>query len=954
MSTVVTEHNIKLEVESGAPFDVRDLTAYETLNAPFVVEMMVRSPKHDLDLSQIVGRPAAARVTMVDSLHRVWSGVVAHIEHAHWDLSTTGQSTYFITLVDNMWLLQYRRGTRIFQHMKPPHIIDAILKEWKIEAEWKIDIGQYKEKEYCVQYGESDFDFVNRLLEESGISYYFINKGAGGGKIQSQVVFNDKPQSSARTVTLPWADNPNETGGTGFFTGVSLAHKHKPGLFSLGDYNFRKPKKPLFASSEKAPGIEGSREIYDFLPGQFLIETGGPGGGPSDEKVADNKSTTTHDWEDYGKKLAQRYLEAERNDKRLVSYQTSNQALRAGGVCGIDPHPHPELDNKDLLVVSSRCVVDATGEWTVVGTAVFADSPYRPSRMTKKPTIHGVQPAIVTGPKGEEIYTDEFGRVRVRFLWDREGDFDDKATCWLRVSQMWGGAQYGVVNLPRIGHEVIVDFLDGDPDQPVIVGRLHTVPAPNPYILPKHKTRSTWQTNTTPAPASGKDFNERMFEDKKDEELVFIQAQRNYMSLTKRHETERTGEDRLAVIGKHHLSVVREIDQRHASDQHIVRMVEPTNLKILEMEDPQFTNKDTFINMEKGMMGDSIVVTTGGAKIELSGDDIKISADRGIRFSAEKNLIIKGSMHMLNFMPAFVMPSRASTAIDDKIKKPEDDVKNAIEQLFSKDKKPETKAQTKVRKIKGAVDVTAAVSWADSLAKTPPKDKPEKLKVDPKKNAEEKSAYDERQRQIAEANAKVQAGELTHPNATKEQLKNAYEGDETGTRIPLSFKSKEQYQRFQKDLKAVFDKHGIDDATVQQVGSATSGYRGNPTKPFGPWKPESDNDFAVFSPKALAQAQQNNTPVNQKIVQGGRFTVFKNSASGGRGFYKTPLGKDLQGLSKKWNKEIYGHEGGALQPKKEGQKRATRDGFDFKLNTSTEPFKTKPKGGAVTTMGPGK
>jgi type VI secretion system secreted protein VgrG len=719
MSTKVKEHNLKLEVESKAPFDVRDVTAQENLNQPWMVKLFVRSPKHDLDLSKIVTRPAAVRVTMVEGLHRVWTGVVSSIEHVNWDTASTALSTYRVTVVDNIALLQFRRGHRIFQHKKIPHIVDAILKEWKIEAEWRVDIGAYKEKEYCLQYGESDYDFVHRLLEEAGITYYFINKGAGGGMIQSQIVFNDKPQATARSVTLPWVDNPNEVGGTGFFTSVRLAHTHKPGLVTLGDYNFRKPKKPLFASSDKATGIEGSREIYEYAPGNFLIETGGPGQGPGDEKVADDKSTTTHDWEDFGKKKAQLFLESVRRDKRIIQYHTSNQALRAGGVFAIDPHPHSELDGKDMLCISSICMVNAVGEWTVQGAAVFADQPYRPARITKKPTISGVQAAIVTGPKGEEIYVDELGRVRVRFLWDREGEFDDKATCWLRVSQMWGGSQYGVVNLPRIGHEVIVDFLDGDPDQPVIVGRLHTVPAPQPYILPKHKTRSTWQTNTTPNQASGKDFNERMFEDKKGEELVFVQAQRNFMSLTKRHETERTGEDRLAVIGKHHLAVVREIDSRHASAQHIVRMVEPRDLKILEMEDPQFSNKDTFINLEKGMAGDKIVLTTGSAKIELAGNDIKISADRGIRFSADKDLIIKGSNHFLNFLPAFVMPSRASTDIDDKIKKPEDDVKNKIEQLFSKDKKPETKAQTKIKKIKGALDAMDPVyrqQQADILA----------------------------------------------------------------------------------------------------------------------------------------------------------------------------------------------------------------------------------------------
>jgi hypothetical protein len=238
-----------------------------------------------------------------------------------------------------------------------------------------------------------------------------------------------------------------------------------------------------------------------------------------------------------------------------------------------------------------------------------------------------------------------------------------------------------------------------------------------------------------------------------------------------------------------------------------------------------------------------------------------------------------------------------------------------------------------------------AIEWAEQQAQKAPT--PDKAK-----EAEEAQKYQQRQQQIAEAYEAVQRNDAKHSQASAKRLKDAYIGDETGTRVPLSFKSKEQYQEFQADLAEVFDKHGISDATVQQVGSATTGYRGNPLKDFGEWKDTSDNDFAVFSGQALVQAHANNTPVNKKIIQGGRYTVFKNSAPKKSGFYKTPLGRDLDKLAKKWNKKIYGHEEGGLQPLKPGQKVAERDGFDFKLNTGVEPFASKPKGGAITVMGP--
>jgi type VI secretion system secreted protein VgrG len=198
--------------------------------------------------------------------------------------------------------------------------------------------------------------------------------------------------------------------------------------------------------------------------------------------------------------------------------------------------------------------------------------------------VAGVQTAMVVGPPGQEIYTDEFGRVRVHFHWDRVGRFDDNATCWLRVSQAWAGASFGAMHVPRVGQEVIVDFLDGDPDQPMVVGRVFNNTTRVPRQLPLHKTQSIWRTATSPQ-TDGK-FNEIMFDDAADSELYFMQAERDLVRLTKRNDTERTGEDRTIVVGEGRVSAIAASDSLQVGKRHLVSMVKTGDLKI---QSPKWT-----------------------------------------------------------------------------------------------------------------------------------------------------------------------------------------------------------------------------------------------------------------------------------------------------------------------------------------------------------------------------
>ena len=228
--------------------------------------------------------------------------------------------------------------------------------------------------------------------------------------------------------------------------------------------------------------------------------------------------------------------------------------LSPGAKLTIEDHPHASLGSDRRLLAVEQTIEGGFGvDWTVRGVAVFADTPYRPPLVTPRPIVEGVQSATVVGPPGQEIHVDELGRVRVQFPWDREGKRDDDSSCWVRVSQGWAGTGFGLLNNPRVGQEVLIGFLEGDPDRPVVVGRVFNKTSPVPYPLPAHKTRSTWKSNSSPG---GGGFNEIMFEDLAGQELVWVQAEKDLRKLVKNDETITVGHDRQKLVKNDETEVV--------------------------------------------------------------------------------------------------------------------------------------------------------------------------------------------------------------------------------------------------------------------------------------------------------------------------------------------------------------------------------------------------------------
>ncbi len=615
---------LDLSTATATPFDVRRVTLHESLSTPFSVDIIAVSQEHNVDLEAIVGQEATIKVqsgfSAVMDGNRSWSGIVAAAEQVQamekGRQGTHPLSTYFIRLVPRLWLLTQRTNHRIYQRLSIPDILDKLLGEWQIEPKWEIDRGSYPKLEYKSQYGESDYAFFCRLLEEAGIT--FILTDVDG---KTKLVLSDKPTTHPirKAPAIHWEDSPTQSAQREFVTKLRLKHEVRPGAHQIVDFDFRNPSFKLHGDGKKAQAPESSYEQYQYKPGGFLIE--GKGGGST--PTADDKGVYRYDGT-YGGKRAQIAIDAERTGKRAVTFETNVLDLEPGMVFNIEGHPHESLG--EHLMLTSFALHAAPGEdWKMQGEAVFVGEPYRPAIRTPKPQIHGVQSATVVGPQGQEIHVDEFGRVRVQFPWDREGKMNDESSVWMRVNQGWSGTGFGMINIPRIGQEVLVGFLDGDPDDPLVVGRVFNAVNPVPYKLPDNKTISGWKTSSSPAYGG---YNEIKLEDRAHKELIYIQAQRDLHKLVKRDETHR-------IERKHHRTVL--------DDQHFI--VKKNKKELIEMADHLHVKGDRFQKIDKST---SLTVGTdqdekvGGKHALEAGKEIHLKAGTKVVMEAGSSLTIKG------------------------------------------------------------------------------------------------------------------------------------------------------------------------------------------------------------------------------------------------------------------------------------------------------------------------
>ncbi|APR80173.1 VgrG protein [Minicystis rosea] len=508
------------------------------MSSLFEVELIALSDNPDVDFDAIVGHPGRFELES-GRWARSWSGIVTQLDQTA--VEDKGLSTYRLVLSPTLWLASQRRNHRMFQHASEPDIVLALLAEWGIEPLLRLDRPSYKTRKYRVQYAEPDHAFIDRMLEDAGISYHFEDHDG-----ETRLVLSDAPQAvEPRATGLLFYDSPNPAEAqVDWVSNVKIGKQVRPGKYTMRDHDYRRPPSyRLSASASAGAGVEEKLERYHYAPGAFLFGT--DKGDPTPH--ADDRGKVRAD-EAEGTRLAKKRLDAQRGSARMTTFESNAHDLAPGMVVSFLQHPRADLgEGRRLLIVESVFEGSYDREWKHQCKAVRADLSYRPPLVTPRPRVNGVESATVVGPAGEEIHTDEMGRVRVHFHWDRESRMDERSSCWIHVSQPWGGAGFGSVSLPRVGQEVLVDFLGGDPDRPVIVGRVYTGLQKVPYPLPEHKTRSGWRSSSTGGTGG---HNELMFEDAAGRELLNIQAERDLNKLVKNDENVTIGRDRTKSVGR--------------------------------------------------------------------------------------------------------------------------------------------------------------------------------------------------------------------------------------------------------------------------------------------------------------------------------------------------------------------------------------------------------------------
>jgi type VI secretion system secreted protein VgrG len=517
---------------------IRSFSGVEAMSRPFHFTLDLVSTDGEISVSDLLGRPVSIGVQLHElDESRYFHGMVSRFALMPGSLEL---HEYRMEIVPWVWFLTRTADCRIFQNKSVPEILEQVFSDFGF-SDYEIDgiRGTHERWEYCVQYRESAFQFVSRLMEQEGIHYYFRHERDRHvlALVDSTSAHESCPsQSTARFQHADGARRRVEDTVSSW----QREADYRPGKWAQADYNFETPTTHLISTTESVLQVEGNQqyEVFDY-PGEFATRS-------------------------EGDRLTRMRMEEEEAAHDVARGESDCRAFSPGYKFDLQDHPRDDQNDTYLLV----SVKHSASQGGFVGgenesdfryansfTCIPGDVTFRPARVTPKPVVHGSQTAVVTGPDGEEIYTDEYGRIKVQFHWDRYGHCDDASSCWIRVSQPWAGNNWGAIFLPRIGQEVVVSFLEGDPDRPLVTGCVYNARQMPPFELPSQKTRSAIKSRSSKQ-GSAQNFNELRLEDKKGHEQVLIRAEKNMDTFVKATSKESVGGDRhLTVNGKQYEKV---------------------------------------------------------------------------------------------------------------------------------------------------------------------------------------------------------------------------------------------------------------------------------------------------------------------------------------------------------------------------------------------------------------
>ncbi|HJL14397.1 MAG TPA: type VI secretion system tip protein TssI/VgrG [Sandaracinaceae bacterium LLY-WYZ-13_1] len=513
---------------AGVETDLSDLRVGEALSEPYRLDAEVAITDPDVDISVMLGKDAEISVRHRGH-ERTFLGVVRRVEEGRHGPDGVAAN---VVVVPALWMLGLRRNTRMFQEQSVPDILEAVLGEalgpYGREVSFELD-ADYPRREYCLQYQETDLDFVHRLMEEEGIHYSFDHTGA-----VELMVLRDANESFPEIAVeqgalVSYLPHDLESMGEQAIQQFRLRHTTTTTSAVVRDWDWTRGGDMTVQAEERSSDAKGrDRESYEHGEGRSLTLWDYA---PSRYAASDET------------RQARLRVEAHVHDQLTGAGLGRVLELAPGTVFELTGHPNVGADGRYVVTrVEHRSapLSDVISGMTSRSTyhnrfeCIPYDTPFRIPRRTAKPRIPGVQTAVVTGPAGEEIHTDEHGRIKVQFHWDREGSYDENSSCWIRVQQPWAGNGWGFWYLPRIDMEVVVRFIDGDPDRPLVTGCVYNASNPTPYALPDEKTKSTIKSNSSPG---GGGFNELRFEDKKGEEEIYAHAQKDYNEVVENDHT---------------------------------------------------------------------------------------------------------------------------------------------------------------------------------------------------------------------------------------------------------------------------------------------------------------------------------------------------------------------------------------------------------------------------------
>ena len=518
----------------------------EELGRLFSYELQLNSLDANIDLNQLLGKPMSVSLQLADGGERYFHGLVARCSQ---NIDQGQFASYQVTLRPWLWLLSRTSDCRIFQNLSIPQIIKQVFRDLGFSDFEDALSRPYREWEYCVQYRETSFDFVSRLMEQEGIYYFFRHE-------QDRHVLVLADAYGAHTsvpgyASIPYYPKDEQQRERDHMHNWHLVQQVQPGSLELNDYDFQRPSASIdVRSAMPRPHTAGDYPLYDY-PGTYV---------------------KSEDGEHY----ARTRIEALQTLHEQVEFSGNARGLGSGHLFSLTGFSRRD-QNREYLILGARYYITqerlesgggaASAQFDSSLTCIDAQQSFRPLANTHRPIVKGPQTALVVGPKGEEIWTDQYGRVKVHFYWDRHDQSNENSSCWIRVSQSWAGKNWGSMQIPRIGQEVIVSFLEGDPDRPIITGRVYNAEQTVPYDLPENATQSGMKSRSSKG-GSPANFNEIRMEDKKGLEQLYIHAERNQDIVVEVDESHSVGHDRnksighneTVTIGNNRLRIVKQED----------------------------------------------------------------------------------------------------------------------------------------------------------------------------------------------------------------------------------------------------------------------------------------------------------------------------------------------------------------------------------------------------------